>query len=442
MNIDSVPLARAPIGHSRRVRSLAATAAGNVLEWFDWTIYAVFSPFIAQALFNPSDGASALLSTLGVFAVGFVFRPVGGILFGALADRLGRRKTMVTTMLLMAVGSLVIAVIPSYATIGSLASLLLLLARLLQGLAHGGESIAAYAYVAEIAPPARRGLWSSTVPVAVAVGTILATILGTLITSTMPASVASDWGWRIPFFIGAGLAIVTVFLRRGMMESEVFEDEISAAGRDANLPENSPTPEMAAQRALARIAIIKLFLFEAGQSVLFYTWLSFAAVFAIARGMNASQAFLASVLAQLVFIVALPVCGWLSDRIGRKPLLISSYSAFIVLTFPLTGMITTAPWTLFVAQSIGLIVLALGVGHKPAVLSEQIPNRYRTRVMGFANSMGVAIFGGTAPYLNQWLSGNGQGWLFNLYVLIACAIGIVVASTFRETKGIDLRDIK
>jgi MHS family alpha-ketoglutarate permease-like MFS transporter len=422
-----------------RLRSLGASALGNLLEWFDWTIYAVFSPFIAKALFDPSDPTSGLLATLAVFAVGFIFRPLGGIVFGRLADKIGRRRTMITTMLLMSVGSLIIALIPTYAAIGGVASLLVLLARLLQGLAHGGESVASYAYVAEIAPPAKRGLWSSTVFLCVAAGGLLATLLGSFITSTLAASDVTSWGWRIPFFIGSGLAIVALFLRRGMMESEIHEEEVVKRAAQAADP-TAPTDKLRRPDILAIGA--KLFFFEAGTTVVYYTWTSFAAVFAITyHHMNPADAFLASVFAQLVYFAAIPMGGWLSDKLGRKPVSFIFFGGFAVLTFPLMNMITDQPWTLFVAQAIALVLVALAAGSKPAVISEQVPNRYRTRLLGFFTSLSVAVFGGTAPLLNQAFYAAGAGWIFNLYVIVMCLISAGVVATWRETKGIDLRDV-
>ncbi|MFD6673223.1 MFS transporter [Rhodococcus zopfii] len=420
-----------------RRRSLLASSVGNLLEWFDWTIYAVFSPFIAKALFDPSDPTSALLSTLAVFAVGFAFRPLGGILFGTLADRVGRRTTMITTMLLMAAGSLLIAVTPSYAAIGGFASLLLVVARLLQGLAHGGETTASYAYVSEIAPPRHRGLWSSAVFVSVSVGTLFATALGAGISAALPEADAAGWGWRIPFFLGAGLAVVALFLRRGMMESEVYEEQIAATGERTPATE---TPKLSRRTLIVRG--LKLMLYEGGTNVVYYTWTSFAAVFAITyHDMNPSSAFLASVFAQLIYIAAIPIGGFLADTWGRKPVTLIFYSAFIIGIFPLMGMITDEPWTLFIAQSIALVFIALVAGSKPAVLSELLPTQYRTRMLGFSLSLAVAIFGGTAPYLNQWLYGEGLGWAFNVYIIVLCLIGMAVVSTWRETKGVSLQDI-
>lgn len=197
---------------------------GNTLEWFDWTIYAVFSPYIAKALFNPQDPVSAMLGTLAIFAVGFVSRPAGGIVFGALADRIGRKGVLLGTMILMGTGSLLIGVTPGYAQIGGWASLMVLAARLIQGFAHGGRSTASYTYLAEIAPNDRRALWSSSMYFCVGIGALSATLLGSILAKSLGMNMAA-WGWRVPFILGACLSIAVLFLRRGMMESEVLEHE-------------------------------------------------------------------------------------------------------------------------------------------------------------------------------------------------------------------------
>ncbi|WP_378143957.1 MFS transporter [Cnuibacter sp. UC19_7] len=414
-----------------RLKSLIASGVGNTLEWYDWTVYAVFSPFIAKAMFDPADPVSALLSTLLLFAVGFVFRPIGGIIFGRLADRLGRRTVLITTMLTMAAAGLLIAVAPSFEMIGGWASLLLLLARLAQGFAHGGESTASYAYVSEIAPPRRRGLWSSTVYISVGLGTVLATLFGSLLAVTMDADLLDEWGWRIPFAFGALLAVFALYLRRGMMESDVFQAESSEA----------PTRRAWSQRRLFS-AGVKLFIFTGGTSVVFYTFNSFASAFAISqRGMDAAGAFQASLWAQLVGIAVLPLLGALSDRIGRKPLLIAWAVLFIILVFPLLNMIGSAPWTLFVAQAVALSVAACATSIYAAVIAEQLPTAQRTKVIGIAMSLSVALFGGTAPYLNTWLSSIGLGWIFQVYFIVLCAASLVVIVRWRETRGIDLKDV-
>ncbi|WP_426004292.1 MFS transporter [Paenarthrobacter sp. NyZ202] len=259
-------------------KSLLATGVGNLLEWFDWTIYTVASVYIAGSLFDSGNPMSALLSTLAVFAVGFLMRPIGGLVFGPLADKLGRRKVLLTTMFLMAGASLGIALIPSYAAIGSWASLLLLLARLIQGFAHGGESTTSYAYIAEIAPPKRRGLWSSSVFIAVGSGSLLATFFMAMLTGVFSKPEMMEWGWRIPFAAGALLAVAALWLRRGMMESEHV----------AGAPEADAAPAWSKKQVVA--AGVKLFLYEAGATLTYYTWVTSAAIYAIGvKGMDPGQ---------------------------------------------------------------------------------------------------------------------------------------------------------
>lgn len=208
-----------------RLKSLRAAGIGNALEWFDWTLYATFSVYLARNLFDKTDSRSAMLSTLAVFAVGFVARPIGGLLFGRLSDRLGRRTIMVITLLLLAISSLGIAVIPRYQSVGLFASVALLFLRLLQGLAHGGETGVSYTYVAEIAPSSRRGLWSSSVYIGVTLGVMAATAVAAALTWGLGAEAMSDYGWRIGFLIGGLLGIYALFLRRSAEESHVFAQQ-------------------------------------------------------------------------------------------------------------------------------------------------------------------------------------------------------------------------
>ena len=390
MNVDLTRQAQ-PDTHSgptlaSRKKSLLASSVGNVLEWYEWSAYAVFAPFIAAAMFSNSDPVSALLSTLAVFAVGFLMRPLGGIIFGRIADKRGRKFVLVTTMLMMATGSLIIGVMPTYSTIGAWASLILLAARVMQGFAHGGESATAYSYVGEIAPPDRRGMWGSVAFIAIFGGSVLAYTVGGVVTSSLSDTAVGQWGWRIPFLIGALLALVALYLRRSMDESDDFD----AAQKDDDQP-SIP------RRTVVR-AILLMIGMTSGITAAHYTWTSYISTYAITQqGMNPDTAYWMLVIAQLIALVSLPFLGLLSDKIGRRPML----GAFAVLMFalqlPLTMMITSDGWTLLVATTAALLIVAVPASILSSTLSESFPTRLRTQAIGFAYSFSVAVFGGTAP---------------------------------------------
>ncbi|ARP79284.1 MFS transporter [Bordetella genomosp. 6] len=418
----------------RRLTSLRAAAVGNALEWFDWTLYGTFSAYLAMNLFDPADPTSALLATLGVFAGGFLARPVGGWLFGRIGDRYGRKFTLVLTMCLLALTSLAIALLPTYEQAGVYASILLFVCRLTQGLAHGGESGVAYTYVAEIAPPARRGLWSSSVFISVTLGVMAATALAALLTSMLGKEAMEAWGWRVGFGVGALLGVYALYMRRSASESEVFEEHArQAGGRPAG-------PAMTRGQAL-RIAR-NIVMIAAASNATYYTWVTFAPATAIAtRGMDPSGAYTASLIAQLVCLLWLPVCGWLADRYGRKPIVMAFGLGVALAVFPVAHIVTSQPWTLFVAQLIGLLVWALLAAIFPAFIAEQVPTQARAMGVGFISSLSVAIFGGTAPYINAWLGAHDLGWVYTAYVAALGVMAFIGAFLIRETAGMDLNDI-
>ncbi|WP_251043210.1 MFS transporter [Arthrobacter sp. ISL-69] len=280
-------------------RSMMASTVGNVLEWYEWGAYAVFAPFIAKAMFNSQDSVSALLSTLAVFAVGFLMRPLGGIVFGRIADVKGRKFVLITTMLMMAGGSLLIGLMPTYGQIGVAGSLLLLLARVAQGFAHGGESATANTYIAEIAPRNKRGQWGSIVFMAIFGGSVLAFTIGGGVTNILSDSAVAEWGWRIPFLFGAVLALAALYMRRSMAESEVF---------DGQQEEQALNTALALDRKKIVRSILMMIGMTAGITAAHYTWTSYASTYAITRqGMDAEGAYWVTVFAQLIALASLPL---------------------------------------------------------------------------------------------------------------------------------------
>ncbi|MBB4038818.1 MHS family alpha-ketoglutarate permease-like MFS transporter [Microvirga flocculans] len=416
----------------KSLRSLRAAAVGNMLEWFDWTLYGTFAVYLASNFFDKTNATSALLSVLAVFAVGFVARPIGGIVFGRFGDRIGRKNTLILTMSTMALASLMIALIPSYESIGIWASVLLLVARLLQGLAHGGESGVSYAYVAEISPPQHRGLWASSVFVSVTLGVMAATFLGIVLTSAFSKEEMMSYGWRIGFAVGGLLGIVAFYMRRAAHESPIYSN------KSASKAEARP---LTGQEKLQ--ILLKVVFFSASSNVAYYTWVTFAPSMAIsAHGMDANGAFIASLCAQIITLLLLPFFGHLADRFGRKPMVFLYGLGIMVAPFPVNAILGSEPWTLFVSQGLGLAVWALIASIYPALIAEQIPTQQRALGVGFLSSLSVAIFGGTAPYLNTWLNSIGMSWVFSVYIMVLGLLAVIAAMMIRETKGVPLSEIR
>lgn len=434
------PHVQSKSGNRNAIKSLAASTTGQLFEWYEWTAYAVFAPFIAAAMFNNDNPVSALLATFAVFAVGFLVRPLGGIVFGRIADVKGRKYVLITTMLMMAGASLLIGLLPSYETLGVFASVLLLLSRMIQGFAHGGESATAYSYVAEIAPPNRRGMWGSLVFVAIMGGTVIAYGIGGTITAVFSESAVGDWGWRIPFLLGAVFALFVLYLRTGMEESDVF-DTAEAAANSADAGVESSVVVTFSRGRLAR-AIVLVVAMVSGITVAHYTWSSYASTFAITqRDMDANSAFWMIFGSQLIALCTLPLWGLLSDKIGRRPVIYIFAGGTIVTTPFLMGMIDDRPWTLFVASLIAMFFVAAAGSILSSFMSEAFPTKMRSAGIGFAYSLSVAVFGGSAPYINAQFIQLELNWAISAYIIVLCVITVIATAIMKETKGQDLHRV-
>ncbi|MEV4902866.1 MFS transporter [Citricoccus sp. NPDC055426] len=421
------------LSSDNRRKSLRAVAVGNLLEWFDWTLYGVFSAYLAANFFDQQDSTSALLSTLAVFAGGFVARPIGGFVFGRLGDRVGRKTILLITMTLLALSSLAFAILPTYEQIGPWASALLLITRLVQGLAHGGEAGVSYTYVAEIAPKERRGLWSSAVYVSVNLGVMAATALAAVLAGILADDAMNAWGWRIGFALGAVLALYVFYLRRAAHETDVFESNKES--------ESTESVQPITKRQMLKIALFIIAL-SAAMNTFYSIWITFAASNAIAvYKMDAFGAYIASLIAQALVLGLLPLFGRLSDRIGRRPTMVMFGVGIILAIMPIQMILSEQPWTLFVAQFVGMAVWAIGVSIYPVLMAELVPTRVRAMGVGVVISLSAAIFAGTSAYLYTWLNSLDLGWVFDAYLVVLALFTIVAAVKMRETKGMDLNDV-
>ena len=416
--------------HKSHLRTLIGTGIGNAVEWYDWAIYATFAPFIASQLFSSADPTSAVLSTLAIFAVGFVARPFGGFVFGWIGDRIGRKTSMTFAVGLAALGSLLIGIAPTFEAVGAFASLLLLVARLIQGLAHGGELPSSQTYLSEMAPKEKRGFWATLIYTSGTAGILAGTLLGAILTGVLSKADMNAWGWRIPFLIGGALGVYALVMRARMKETGAFE---------AETPKEKHQP-MWPQIWRHRKQALQVIGLTVGLTVSYYIWGVVAPSYATtALKIDRGEALWAGVIANIVFIAALPVWGKLSDRIGRKKVLWAGAIGSAVMHFPMTWLLKDSAWQLAVSMSVMLVFIAASAAIVPAVYAELFPTSIRTVGVGVPYSICVAVFGGTAPYLQQWLGSSlGAPQVFNVYAVLLLVVSAAFVFSIPETKGKDL----
>jgi MFS transporter, MHS family, alpha-ketoglutarate permease len=418
--------------HRMPVRTLVAASIGNAIEWYDWTIYATFSIFFATQIFPKENAALALISVLAPYALAFFFRPLGGWLLGRFADLRGRRTAMMLIIVLMAAGSLAIGLLPTFALVGWLAPVLLLVARIAQGMSLGGEVSNASAYLAEIAPPERRGRYSSFFYISTGSAVLLASLLGALLTAVLSKEELAAYGWRIPFLIGGVLGLFGLWLRRAMPETEQYEENKAKA-------QELRHPLLMTLREHPK-AVGQLVGFTLLSTLCYYTFFSALTPFAVSsRNADPGQVFVALSIATALFVALQYPMGYASDRFGRKPQLLIWSAATAVLVVPLSTLIGPGLGNLLVVFCVGLGLYTMMTSIAPAIMSELFPTELRGLGIGAWYNLTVAIFGGTAPLVIQSLSAAGLADVFFWYVAAGAAIAFLVILTLPETRGSVLR---
>jgi MHS family proline/betaine transporter-like MFS transporter len=411
------------------LRTTAAIAIGNVFEWYDFVVYGYFATSIAAHFFPADDDRAALLATFAAFGIGFIFRPFGAVVIGAFADRKGRKAALILTLILMASGTLLIGVLPSYQSIGIAAPALLVIARLAQGFSIGGEWGTSVVYLVEAAPPQRRGLYSSFQQVTVVAGLLLGSGLAALLASLLEPGTLQTWGWRLPFLVGGVLAPIGFYLRRSLVDTAAYRQR--ARGGDA------------VDKRLPLTRIVQAFGLSLGWSVMAYIFLVYMPTFSEKYvRLDHAAALWANTLGLLVLMIALPFCGLLSDWFGRRPMLLASCIGMIALPVPLVALALAKPsfWLMLATQLIVGLIIALFAGPAPAAVAEIFGAARRTILVSSANGFAVAIFGGFAPFIATWLIGaTGSPIAPFYYVIAAVAVSAVVTWGMAETAHRELR---
>ena len=429
----SVLVEEAPIAGSdeaadrrRRIFAIVGASSGNLVEWYDFYAYAFTSIYFASAFFPSGDTTSQLLSTAGIFAAGFLMRPLGGWLFGWIADTHGRRTSMIISVLMMCAGSLTIALMPTYASIGALAPALLLVARLVQGLSVGGEYGTAATYMSEVAVRGRRGFYSSFQYVTLIGGQLLALLVLAILQLLMTNDELKSWGWRIPFLIGAVAAIVALYLRRSLAET--------ASQKAMHSKEAGSVIELIRRHPRAVMIVLA---FTMGGSLYFYTFTTYMQKYLVNTAqMDARAVTFVMTVALIIYMLLQPVFGALSDRIGRRNnmILFTALGALTVvpILFALGGVASPA-------MALLLVLLALAIASfytsiSGVVKAELFPPELRALGVGLTYAVANALFGGTAEYVALWLKQAAHESWFAWYVAGIVAIGFAASLIMPDTR--------
>jgi MFS transporter, MHS family, proline/betaine transporter len=403
------------------VKATIAASIGHIVEYYDFAVYALLAPILAPIFFPAHDPTVSLIATFGVFGVAYIVRPLGGIVFGHLADKVGRRSTLATVILLMTAASALIGVLPGYAQVGVFAPLLLVLCRVLQGLSTGGEFGGSASFVAEHSPADRRGFFTSWVIGSTGIGLTLGALVGTLVSTAVPKATMLEWGWRVPFLVALPLGLIGLYLRLRLDESPEFT-AVAHTSRTARMP----VFESVRRYPRAILMLVGLVLLLTTAIYVFFVYLtSYLNTF---LGVPLTTALPAAIVGFLLSFALTPVFGRLSDRIGRRRVLITGAVAHIVLTYPGFLLLQQRSF-LAIAAAYAMFGLAYSIylGPFTATVVEQFPTRVRAASLGIGYNLPVCIFGGLSPLVLTYLiSVTHEPMIPAYYVIGAAVVSLVV----------------
>jgi MHS family proline/betaine transporter-like MFS transporter len=412
---------------ARRRLALIAGVIGNALEWYDFVVYAFFAATIGRLFFPSGDETVSLLTSLATFGVGFIVRPVGGIVLGSYADRAGRKKALLLTIGLMGVGTAVIGLAPTYRSIGPYAALIIVVARLIQGFSAGGELGSATAFLMEHAARNRRGLAASWQQSSQAATLLLASLAGSAVSGLLSPPDLEAWGWRLPFLIGPIIIVPTgLFMRRAIDESPAFIALKSAPTQPVRNVFREQGRQLAAGFGLVVVWTVSMYFF-----------MVYLPTYATRQlRLPQSGSLFANSMALVVLAVLCPLFGRLSDTIGRKPLMLIGAGAIALLTYPAVSMLAQRPSLLMLSgvQLLMAVLIASFTGPAPAALAELYPPAVRSSGMSLAYNSAVTLFGGFAPFISTWLiAATGSNLAPAVYVVAAALLSFLALGFMKET---------
>lgn len=409
-----------------RIKAIFTGSIGNLVEWYDWYVYAAFALYFAPVFFPKGNPTAQLLDTAAIFAVGFLMRPVGGWLFGRIADRSGRKTSMTLSVLLMSIGSMMIALAPSFKVAGIVSPVILLSARLLQGLSVGGEYGTSATYLSEISTPGRRGFYSSFQYVTLIGGQLIALGIQMLLQKVFLTPEQLDvWGWRIPFATGACLSLFALIIRRHMKETIQVEQDNAKRGSLVTLLKEHPR------------AVLTVIGLTMGGTLAFYTYTTYMQKFLVNTvHLSKERSTELTFWLMLIYACMQPLFGMLSDKIGRKPLLLSFGISGTLLTVPILTAIshTTTEWSAFLLILSALIIISGYTSINAVVKAEMFPAGIRALGVGLPYALTVAIFGGTAEYIALYFKKIDHESLYYWYITVCIFISLIVYAVVRDTK--------
>ncbi|WP_051299538.1 MFS transporter [Arthrobacter castelli] len=414
-------------------KNVAAGAIGVLVHWFDWAIYAYLATTIAGIFFPQQDETAALLSVFAVFAIAFFVRPLGSLIFGHLGDTLGRKKTLSIVIITMAAGTLMLGLTPSYESIGIWAPILLVVARIIQGIAAGGEFGSAAAFLAEYSPPKKRGFGCSWIEFGSVLGFLLASMVVAAMFAMFTPEQIDSWAWRLPFLITVPLALVGLYIRLKIEDTPEYR-----ALQELDTVPAAPIRELFRHNSKQFFQTIGI---ETFMNCTFYVVLVYLITYQEQMvGLPSAQAAVLSTVASLTAIMIIPLSGMASDRLGRKPVLITAGFLLVLLPYPLFAYMNQGTAMAGFLSTFGLAaILALILGTHASTAAELFPTRTRQSGLSLAYSIAGAFFAGTLPYVNTWLIGITNNHMVPAFTLMVVGmVGLITVSTIPETRGTNL----